>query len=236
MMQSNAWDQSSERVELLRWTPIEAAILGARTCKDTVAQMDTVGDTLGPRDAELLRRLLAMDPPHKSVVEHVGYQFRLTLSRGCLQEERRTRMSSPSVKSSRFTLGKQIRREADLTACLHQTGDAEVDALIAGHMENMVALARRRSDAGQAIPNDVLKYALTDAFLTVEVVTLNADALRNVFRTRLGKGVLPEYRSLAWGMWRALPASHRVMFEDVVAHVIARDVLAEGVATCQEVG
>jgi thymidylate synthase (FAD) len=209
----------SDLVELLRWTPIEAAVLGARTCKDTVDQMDTVGDVLGPKDEDLLRRLLAMDPPHKSVIEHVVYQFRLKLSRGCLQEERRTRMSSPSVQSSRFTLGKQIRREVDMTMCLHQTGDADVDALIAGHMENMVALARRRSEDGRPIPNDVLKYALTDAFMTIDVVTINADSLRNVFRTRMGKGVLPEYRALAWGMWMALPRNHHVMFQDVVQHV-----------------
>jgi thymidylate synthase ThyX len=69
----------------------------------------------------------------------------------------------------------------------------------------------------------VLKYALIDAWMTTDVMTINASALRNVFRTRLGKGVLPEYRALAWGMWGCLPMSHRVLFADVVEHVLQRD-------------
>jgi thymidylate synthase ThyX len=55
------------------------------------------------------------------------------------------------------------------------------------------------------------------------VVTINARSLRNVFRTRLGKGVHAEYQALAWGMLGALPVSHGVLYRDVVRHVVERD-------------
>jgi thymidylate synthase (FAD) len=127
------------------------------------------------------------------------------------------------VKSSRFTLGKQLRGDMKITDCLHKTGDEDVDDLNAAHLFSVQELADRRRAIGNPIPNDVLKYALIDAFLTEEFVTINARSLRNVFRTRLGKGVLREYQTLAWGMVDCLPGSHAVLFADVIQHVVERD-------------
>jgi thymidylate synthase (FAD) len=66
------------------------------------------------------------------------------------------------------------------------------------------------------IPNDIAKYAIPESMLTQLIFTINARSLRNLFNTRMNKDVLLEYRRLAWDMHKAIPASHHVLFEDIV--------------------
>jgi flavin-dependent thymidylate synthase len=208
----------NDRAVLMAASPIVYAVDALRICKASFDKKDSRGDELGPADAELLRRVLALETPHESICEHVVYQFQIVLSRACLHEERRTRMSSPSVQSSRFTLGKMLEGvDCEIRSMLHQTGDEDVDALAADHMQNVRALHMRRKAAGRPVPNDKLKYLLVEAWLTVEMLTINARSLRNVFNTRMGKGVLAEYRALAWEIYDQLPPSHHILFEDIVA-------------------
>jgi thymidylate synthase (FAD) len=198
------------------------AVHALRTCRASHASSDTptlTTDALGPRDQALFLRALAQDPPHRSILEHLTYTWSLRLSRGCLQEERRTRMASPSVESTRATLGKVLADptwEAPDRAA--PSGDADVDALIADGLGRLRALATQRRAAGRPIPNDALKYALPEAWLTTEVLTLNGASLAHVLDTRCGRGVLAEYRALAWALFDALPPAHQPLYAAIVAH------------------
>jgi thymidylate synthase (FAD) len=210
-------------VTLLRSTTLALAVHALRTCRASHASSDTADpatDALGPRDQALLLRALRQDPPHRSILEHLTYTWRLRLSRGCLQEERRTRMASPSVESTRATLGRALGVPDSAwapAALVAPSGDPDVDALIAGHLANMRALAAARRTAGRPVRNDSMKYALPEAWLTTEVLTLNGASLAHVLDTRCGRGVLAEYRALAWGLFDALPAAHQPLYAAIVA-------------------
>jgi len=196
--------------KLLRCTPIAAVVEAIRMCKASQDKSDTHFDTefLGPKDADLVARCIKSG--HTSVLEHCVYTFEIGLSRACLQEFSRTRIAVESVQSSRFTLGKLLRKDTDIEELYHHTGNGMVDACSGSAMEALRELAL----AG--VPNDVLKYAIPESMLTKLIFTINARSLRNLFNTRMNKDVLPEYRTLSWDMCGTLPMSHLVLFEDVI--------------------
>lgn len=194
--------------KLLRHTDITSAVEAARICKDSADKYDSVKDILGPNDAKLLRYCISSG--HTSVLEHVVYTFEVELSRACLQEFARTRIATLSVRSSRFTLKKLLSKKVDVEALYYHTGNAMVDMASKCQMESLCELVQEK------IPNDVAKYAIPDSMLTQLHVTINARSLRNLFNTRLAKDALLEYQRLAQDMWRCLPESHRVLYEDIV--------------------
>lgn len=196
--------------KLLRYTDIYVVIEAIRMCKDSGENSDTAAvlGYLGTRDQELVARCIKSG--HTSVLEHVTYAFEIGLSRACLQEFSRTRIAVESVRSSRFTLGKLLRKEQDIDELYYHTGNSDVDT--ASHVQMM----HLKSLVQLGIPNDLAKYAIPEAMLTQLIFTINARSLRNLFNTRLNKDVLLEYRKLAWDMYKAIPASHHVFFEDII--------------------
>jgi len=196
--------------KLLRHTEIYAVVEAARICKDSSDKSDTEAGSwyLGEKDRELLVRCIKSG--HTSVVEHCVFSFEVGLSRGALQEFSRTRMFVESVRSSRFTLGKLLRKDVDIETLYHHTGSDRVDGASRRAMLELQALAR------EGIPNDLAKYAIPECMLSQLICTINAGSLRNLFNTRLNKDVLLEYRRLAWDMYDAIPASHHVLFEDII--------------------
>ncbi len=63
------------------------------------------------------------------------------------------------------------------------------------------------------LPNDVLKYAVPEAFLTTEMLTINARSLWNMFNLRLNKPALKEFRDLTHLMLELVSDVHPVLFE-----------------------
>ena len=196
--------------KLLRCTDIYAVIEAIRMCKASSDHSDTeAGDPcLGDNDKDLLIRCIKSG--HTSVLEHCVFTFEIGLSRACLQEFSRTRIAVESVQSSRFTLGKLLRKETDIEELFYRTGDPSVDHASALQMKHLKSLVQ----AG--ISNDLAKYAIPESMLTKLVFTINARSLRNLFNTRMNKDVLLEYRKLAWDMHNAIPVSHHVLFEDII--------------------
>jgi thymidylate synthase (FAD) len=196
--------------KLLRYTDIYVVIEAIRMCKDSGENSDTaVGlGYLGTRDQELVARCIKSG--HTSVLEHVTYAFEIGLSRACLQEFSRTRIAVESVRSSRFTLGKLLRKDQEVDDLYYHTGNSDVDTASHVQMMHLKALVQT------GISNDLAKYAIPESMLTQLIFTINARSLRNLFNTRLNKDVLLEYRKLAWDMHKAIPASHHVFFEDII--------------------
>jgi len=66
---------------------------------------------IGPKDLALLDRV-GNQFKHASVLEHISFNFYIKgISRCCLQELARHRMASLSVKSTRYTLNKELKHE-----------------------------------------------------------------------------------------------------------------------------
>ena len=66
---------------------------------------------IGPKDLALIDRV-GNQFHHASILEHISMNFFIDgISRACLQEIVRHRMSSFSVKSSRYVLAKELKHE-----------------------------------------------------------------------------------------------------------------------------
>jgi thymidylate synthase (FAD) len=193
---------------LIRCTDIYTVVEAIRMCKASQDKSDTGDYRLGPQDHALVIRCI--NSGHTSVLEHCVFTFEIGLSRACLQEFSRTRIAVESVQSSRFTLGKLLRKETDIKELYYHTGNDMVDAASQTQMEVLRELVQG------GISNDVAKYAIPESMLTKLVFTINARSLRNLFNTRMNKDVLLEYRRLAWDMYDAIPSTHYVLFEDIV--------------------
>lgn len=196
--------------KLIRHTDIYAVVEAIRMCKDSGDRSDTEAGSrhLGPKDRDLVIRCIKSG--HNSVLEHCVFTFEIKLSRACLQEFSRTRIAVESVQSSRFTLGKLLRKEQDLEELFYHTGAEAVDNASRDAMKCLQLLVQG------SYSNDFAKYAIPESMLTQLIFTINARSLRNLFDTRLNKDVLLEYRRLAWDMYRVLPTSHTVLFEDII--------------------
>jgi thymidylate synthase (FAD) len=196
--------------KLTRYTDIHVVVEAIRMCKASGDHSDTEEGSwhLGPKDRDLVVRCI--NSGHTSVLEHCVFTFAIRLSRACLQEFSRTRIAVESVQSSRFTLGKLLRKEQDVEELYYHTGNAMVDAASRSQMEDLRELVQG------GIPNDLAKYAIPESMLTQLIFTINARSLRNLFNTRMNKDVLLEYRKLAWDMYDAIPRSHHVLFEDII--------------------
>jgi thymidylate synthase (FAD) len=201
-------------------------------CSGTLDKMDsTIGPfnqnyPLGPKDQALVeQRILQrgkkydpLSPAHESVLEHAVYTFRIAFSRACLQELARHRIASPSVESTRWALKRilkhatsdSLREFADQYMTL--TGDQEVDE---ANIQQIGKVAEWSSaPKEERKPNDVIKFAIPEAFKTKLLFTINARSLRNLFRLRTSNRALWEIRDTAFEMAESVPEEHKFLFSD----------------------
>lgn len=160
---------------------------------------------------------------HSSTLEHITYNFTIDgISRACLQELARHRISSFSVKSTRYTLKElkdeeqfswlagrdALRKKASKYIVL--TGDMLVDHASILALENL----RRLIQSG--VSNDVAKYALPECYKVSLAWTINARSLQNFLSLRSSKSALWEIRDLAQAVFASLPDEHKYLFEDCI--------------------
>lgn len=229
-------------VTLLHNSPLHLAAHGARTCwnshdkSDTVLTQDESGDGLhfecGPADAALIDRV-GNKFKHASILEHLNYTFYIEgISRACLQELSRHRHTSPSVKSTRYTL-KELKDEKSF---FHTTWDEDAgepitvidhhraDKYIVLTNERWVdwasyrALEELRQVLEKGISNDLAKYCLPESYKVTEQLTINARSLQNFLSLRSDKSALWEIQDLAHAIFTAIPDDHKYLFEDHVKH------------------
>lgn len=194
------------KVELLHFTPIMIAVQAIRTCYNSCDK----SDELGEKDIKLLKSIIANN--HTSTIEHLSYNFKISgISRACLQELSRHRISSLSVKSTRYTLRELKGKGADeLKDYLVKISD-KIDEYNNFRLVTIESLINE-----QNLSNDELKYMLPEAFKTELMLTINARSLRNLLELRLSSKALKEFRELAKALYRELPEPHRVLFDDIV--------------------
>lgn len=164
---------------------------------------------------ELLTHIVQLG--HETVIEHVVFNFRITgISRTLLQEFVRHRIASYTVKSTRYTLVKDIRNintETDESTMLFVVPDLfkkypHIYMFYRKHLgmciENMIHMYNMLSDLkenGETLDDeritDYVKYMLPEAFRTDAFWSVNLRSLRNFLKLRSSKKAHPEIRKLA---------------------------------------
>lgn len=230
------------KITLLHSTPLWVCARAIRTCWDSHDKSDTefynvpIDDAYceahdisfdfhsmqvgvcGEKDKELIARV-GNKNKHSSTLEHITMTFEIDgISRACLIELTRHRIASYSVQSSRYVLHKLLKNEEPFTIddmdraekYVVFTGISTTDTQILNSLANLRLLVK----SGES--NDVIKYAMPEAFKTSLVWTINARSLQNFLELRTSKSALPEIRKLALAVFEALPKEHKYLFEDFV--------------------
>lgn len=217
------------KITLKHHTPLHIASSAIRTCWASEGKSDTdlvpflvqnrTGEfnppnnnliSCGPNDRALINRV-GNKYKHASTLEHLSYSFYIEdISRACLQELARHRISSFSVKSSRYTL-KELKNTESIEDCkqfLVQTDDEYVNDIALGNLLNV------RKALQRGVSNDKAKYALPEAYKTTLTWTINARALQNFLALRTSPAALWEIRELALAIYAEIPAEHKYLFTD----------------------
>ncbi|CAA6810602.1 MAG: Thymidylate synthase thyX (EC [uncultured Campylobacterales bacterium] len=200
----------SSIVTLKHYTPLEICSNAIRTCWQSFDK----GDDGGEKDKALIDRV-GNKFKHASTLEHLYYNFYISdISRALLQELARHRMSSFSVKSTRYTLYELKKEEEFLTTdttrakkYLVFTGNDMVDEASIKALENLRIILNNK------VPNDIAKFALPESYKTELAWSVNARGLQNFLNLRTSKSALWEIRDLAHNIYEALPEEHKYIFD-----------------------
>ena len=220
------------KVELLHNTPLWVDAKAIRKCWDSEGNSDSRfdlnglpfnhGNEAGEADKALINKI-GNKFKHASTLEHLSYNFDIDgISRACLQELARHRISSFSVKSSRYTL-KELKDEDNffpdggfkydsgrVSKFVRLTGNSTVDEAIAISLNNL------RNALANGISNDIAKYCMPESYKTSLVWTINARSLQNFLTLRTNKAALFEIRELANNIFNAIPDEHKYLFEHCI--------------------
>jgi len=209
-------------VELIYNSPIYLVARAVRLCTGTIGKMDSTMESIGLKDKKVIEeRILQrgkdfdpLNPPHESVLEHAVYTFDMDMSRAVLQQLARHRIASPSVESTRWALKRVLKNvsEDNVDSLFVHTGDTEVDASVKAQVWKVAKWSN--APKGERKPNDIIKYAIPDAFITKVQWTVNARSIRNWFALRTSNHALWEIRDIAYQMVDMLPEDHKFLFSD----------------------
>ena len=99
------------QVKLLAHLSLYLAASACRMSQDNHEKSDTIDNICGPKDSALIERV-GNKFKHASILEQLVYTFDIDgVSRALLQELSRHRHQSLTVKSSRYTLAKDLKNE-----------------------------------------------------------------------------------------------------------------------------
>ena len=200
-------------VEVLHYTPLEVADIAICKCYGNEPHSD-----LDKVKARINR--VANVSKHASTVEHLTYSFDIDgISRACLQQLCRHRLSSYTIKSSRYTL-QELKKEHSFTSLGCDFRRAEnylimVDSF-AVNTSSVKALEELRQLLMSDIPNDIAKYCMPEAYKTSLVMTINARSLQNFLELRSSKHALWEIQLLAKAMYEAIPDEHKFLYDNIM--------------------
>jgi thymidylate synthase (FAD) len=152
--------------------------------------------------------------------DFIQYVFEIKgISRAVLMELTRHRCFSFSVKSTRYTLKKDLKNEESFIEPLGAfesikhydraskyvklTDDNDVNEEILKNLERLRVLVKQNKS------NDVIKYALPESFLTDLTMSGSLSCIENFLKLRLSKAALPEIRELANKILEIIPEKHK---------------------------
>ncbi len=200
-------------ITLMHHTPLDVCAHAIRTCWQSFDKSDEGGE----KDKALINRV-GNKYKHASTLEHLVYTFYIKgVSRALLQELSRHRISSPSVKSTRYTL-KELKeskpfKEDDYTGAnrfIVLTGNHYVDTASIKALNNLQEILK------MGTANDVAKFCLPESYKTELTWTINARSLQNFIELRSNKAALWEIQTLAHHLFNALPHEHQYLFQEKI--------------------
>jgi len=200
-------------ITLLHHTPIEICSNAIRTCW----QSHDKGDNGGEKDKELIDRV-GNKFKHSSTLEHLTYNFYIAgVSRALLQELARHRITSLSVKSTRYTL-KELKKEEPFEEGNFKRAESYLVLTDNELVDNMSikALENLRIVLNLGVSNDKAKYCLPESYKTELAWSINARSLQNFLSLRSDKAALWEIRNLAKKIYENLPNEHKYLFKDCI--------------------
>lgn len=213
-------------VSLVHHTPLSVMASAGRQCWESYHRGGCYSvhtDHLQEEDREFLDRILNKNK-HESVAEHVVYNFSIQgITRACLQEVARHRHASLSVKSTRYTLGKDFKEHTFFKKDQdNKYYNIDYD-LISKYFvinrydyEAMEILCRTieyiQSQLEAGVSYDKVKYHLPECYKTSLYWSINCRALRNFLTLRTSKAALAEIRELAYSIFTALPDQHKFLY------------------------
>jgi len=196
------------KVTLKSHTNLNVCSDAIRTCWDSFENSDNGGD----KDKALIDRV-GNKFKHGSTLEHLVYTFFIDgISRAVLQELARHRITSLSVKSTRYTL-KELKNcgfidGANAQKYLVMTGNEPVDSASIDALRNVQKMLLNGTS------NDIVKYCLPESYKTTLTWTINARSLQNFLNLRTNKSALWEIQQLAHSVYNELPSDHKYIFDD----------------------
>jgi thymidylate synthase (FAD) len=199
------------KVELLHHTPLEICSKAIRTCWNSHEKSDNGGKI----DKDLIDRV-GNKFKHSSTLEHLNYNFFISgISRALLQELARHRITSLSVKSTRYTL-KELKKEEKFN---ENDFDRAEKYLVLTNIEevnkaSIKALENLRVILKNGISNDKAKYCLPESYKTELSWSINARSLQNFLTLRSSKDALWEIRDLSKLIFNSIPIEHKYLFEE----------------------
>jgi len=177
-----------------------------------------------PPSSELTSKVIGIKK-HLSCAEHIVMNWHVIgSSRLELQEHMRHRMASPTVESTRYTLGKDFLRDYAInTEDLFVTPDlsnlsVEQAAIFSAHLAfitNRVITAVTQCKA-KKIPNDYIKYLLPESLRTSFSWTINLRSFINFLQLRTDKHAHFEIRHIANEMRRVISESLAAKYVDKI--------------------
>ncbi|MDU7693214.1 MAG: FAD-dependent thymidylate synthase [Helicobacter sp.] len=205
-------------VTLRHFTPLEVCVYSIRTCWQSFDKSDNCGE----KDRALVDRI-SNKLKHSSTLEHLNYNFYIQgISRACLQELARHRMSSFSVKSTRYTLGELKKEQSFLDPNDENFMRAEKFIVLVGNeavdLASLKALEGLRELIASGVRLDLAKYALPESYKTELSWSVNARSLQNFLSLRSGKTALWEIQDLAHAIFCSIPQDHKMLFEHCINH------------------
>ena len=201
-------------VTLMHHTPLEVCAHAIRTCWQSFDKSDEGGE----KDKALIDRV-GNKYKHASTLEHLVYTFYIKgVSRALLQELARHRITSLSVKSTRYTLKELKNREPfnendykKAEEFLVLTGNKMVDTASIKALNNLQEILKLGTS------NDIAKFCLPESYKTELTWTINARSLQNFLELRSSKSALWEIQSLSHQLFDTLPIEHQYLFEERIS-------------------
>lgn len=170
---------------------------------------------------ELTRKVIGVKK-HLSCAEHVVLNFHIEgTSRAELQEHMRHRIASPTVKSTRFALGKMMQ-ETNLDNLFFTPDYSDLPADIAAEYVaaksflELQAYNSIKSLKAKGVPNDLLKYLLPESTRTAFSWSINLRSFINFLELRTSPTALNEIRYITKLMRNEITKNDFARYVDVL--------------------
>ncbi len=199
------------KIELISYSDIKLALEAGLTCTDSEDKIDEYNCE------SFLTKLLK----HKSIFEHINYTFRIDgITRAMLLELERHRHISLSVKSTRWSLKKSIKKgnfekyfpdknnynfSEEQNEAINKLDD------ISKELDDSIIEAAKLN-----IPNDFLKYYVQESLTTKFLFTLNARELMYIIELRSKSDVLHEFRVFCKELYNTIPEDHKFLYNGLL--------------------